>query len=56
MVQHEQGLKSGCVCPDCLFRCADCMGTATPPAALDALEMEAALRARIRALENEETE
>ena len=53
MVQREQGLKSGCVCPACFFACADCMGTERPPANIDELDFEARLRERIRELENE---
>jgi hypothetical protein len=31
MVQVEQGLSSGCKCPECAFECHDCMGSAQPP-------------------------
>lgn len=31
MIQSEHGLLSGCVCPNCGFTCAACMGTAQPP-------------------------
>lgn len=37
MVQEEKGLESRCVCPDCLFHCAACMGTAQQPVSRDAL-------------------
>ena len=48
MVQHEQGLESGCICPACFFQCKACMGTEQPPAALDELAFHAMLRQRIR--------
>ena len=28
MIQAESG-RLGCVCPDCGYRCGDCLGTAT---------------------------
>lgn len=48
MVQREQGLMSGCVCPACFYACRDCMGSDTPPAALDELAFHAMLRERLR--------
>ena len=26
---HAEGLELGCVCPDCGYRCRDCLGTDT---------------------------
>lgn len=37
MVQHEQGLDSGCVCPHCLHTCAMCLGTPQQPVSKQAL-------------------
>lgn len=37
MVQSEHGLASGCICPNCGFTCAACMGTAQPPLSREAL-------------------
>lgn len=37
MVQREQGLKSGCVCPSCLGACTACMGGADAPVDADML-------------------
>lgn len=31
MIQSEEGLKSGCRCPDCGHMCRDCMGSAQGP-------------------------
>lgn len=51
MVQHEQGLESGCVCPECFTKCSACMGTKQPPIAANELEPEARLRASLREIE-----
>ncbi|MBQ9007887.1 MAG: hypothetical protein IJ088_00970 [Clostridia bacterium] len=45
MIQAE-GTNFGCVCPECLNRCRDCMGTNT---VLSPDQLHAALSARIRA-------
>jgi len=31
MIQSEEGLKSGCRCPDCGHMCRDCMGSVQGP-------------------------
>lgn len=31
MIQSEEGLKSGCRCPDCGHMCRDCMGSIQGP-------------------------
>ena len=38
MVQAERGLSSGCVCPECLHTCSDCMGTAQKPLSAEDLK------------------
>ncbi|MBQ8092128.1 MAG: hypothetical protein IJ242_00925 [Clostridia bacterium] len=45
MIQSE-GNNFGCVCPECLNRCRDCMGTNT---VMSPEELHAVLAARIRA-------
>lgn len=37
MVQLENGLKSGCVCPECGNFCSYCMGTVQQPKTADEL-------------------
>ena len=29
MVQREQGVESGCVCPECFYTCSACVTPAT---------------------------
>ncbi|MDD3920210.1 MAG: hypothetical protein PHO41_03400 [Eubacteriales bacterium] len=53
MVQHEQGLESGCICPECFSKCNACMGTEQPPVSAASLTNEALLRARLREIEAE---
>lgn len=40
MVQQEQGLDSGCICPNCLHTCGACMGTPQQPVSRDALAQQ----------------
>lgn len=56
MVNRERGLKSECVCPNCLFTCNACMGTEAVPLSHGELELQALLRQRLRELEQEEEE
>ncbi len=47
MVQRENGLESGCVCPACFFTCSACMGTVQSPVSGDALRSLIESRERI---------
>ncbi|MEG1810253.1 MAG: hypothetical protein RR232_00710 [Clostridia bacterium] len=51
MVQTEQGLSSGCKCPECFAVCRDCMGSVQKP--LSAEQLSAMVLADITDDENE---
>ena len=45
MVQDEKGVQSRCICPECFFVCAACIGTeGGQPLDLESLKMLALLR------------
>ena len=46
MVQVEEGLQSGCKCPECLSVCRDCMGSDQPPMSVEELRTRAELLRR----------
>ncbi len=56
MVQQERGLDCRCICPNCFFTCAACMGTPQQPLTKEDLTHLLSQRARLDAEREESAE